>query len=68
MKRDKEIFQCSCCGNIHKVDEKYKPEEDQIYVSLWCERCRDQTTQLYCGDNIDDLYMLYDTNIDPRMY
>ncbi len=68
MKRDKEIFQCSCCGNIHKVDEKYKPRGDDIYVQLWCEKCKEHTQQLYCGDNIDDLYMLYDINIDPRMY
>lgn len=68
MSRDKEIFQCSCCGHISKVDGRYKPEDDQVYVPLWCERCRDQTTQLYCGDDESDLYMLYDTNIDPRMY
>lgn len=68
MSRDKEIFQCSCCGNIHKVDEKYKPEDDQIYVPLWCDRCRDQTIQLYCGDDIDSLYELYDLSKDSRYY
>ena len=68
MKKDKEIFQCSCCGHIHKVNEKYKPKEDVIYVPLWCERCRDQTMQLYCGDDDSDLYMLCDINIDPRIY
>ena len=68
MSRDKEIFQCSCCGNIHRVSEKYKPRGDTIYVTLWCEKCKDYTTQLYCGDNIKDLYELYDVNIDPRMY
>lgn len=68
MSRDKEIFQCGCCGHIHKVDGRYKPEEEQIYVPLWCERCRDQTLQLYCGDNESELYSLYDVNIDPRYY
>lgn len=68
MSRDKEIFQCSCCGNIHKVDEKYKPQEDEIYVPLWCERCKDQTMQLYCGDNEDELYSLYNVNIDSKYY
>ena len=55
MRKDKEIFQCSCCGNIHRVSRKYRPQEDDIYVPLWCERCRDQTEQLYCGDDINDL-------------
>ena len=68
MSRDKEIFQCSCCGHINRVDVKYKPQENEIYVPMWCERCRDQTTQLYCGDNINDLYELYDVNIDPKFY
>lgn len=67
MKRDKEIFQCSC-GNIHRVSSKYKPEDDEIYETLWCSKCQEYTRQLYCGDDIDDLYMLYDINIDPRIY
>ena len=68
MNRDKEIFQCNCCGHIHKTNEKYKPRGDDIYVLLWCERCKEYTQQLYCGDNPNDLYALYDVNIDPRIY
>ena len=68
MKRDKEIFQCGCCGSIHKVDEKYKPRGDKIYVTLWCQQCGRYTRQLYCGDDINDLYELYDVNIDPKYY
>ena len=68
MNRDKEIFQCSCCGNIHKVSSKYRPEEDEIYVPLWCPKCRETTKQLYCGDDEDKLYELYDVNLDPRYY
>lgn len=68
MNRDKEIFQCSCCGHINKVDDRYKPRGDTVYVPLWCERCRCQTTQLYCGDDESELYSLYDVNIDPKYY
>lgn len=68
MKKDKEIFQCSCCGNISKVDSKYKPRGDIIYVPLWCEKCEGYTKQLHCGDDENDLYMLYDNNVDSRMY
>lgn len=68
MARDKEIFQCGCCGNIHKVDEKYKPKKNQIYVALWCEKCKKYTWQLHCGDSIDEFYALYNANLDERMY
>ena len=68
MKPSKEIFQCSCCGNIHRVDEKYKPRGDDIYTTLWCEKCGEYTRQLYCGDSMDDLYALYDANSDGRFY
>lgn len=68
MRSDREVFQCSSCGNIHKVDWKYKPIGDDIYVTLWCERCKGQTQQLYCGDDESDLYSLYDLNVDPRYY
>lgn len=68
MRKDKEIFQCSCCGNIHKVDERYKPRGDDIYATLWCDKCKDYTRQLHCGDDIDSLYELYDLNKDSRYY
>ena len=68
MSRDKEIFQCNCCGNIHKVSEKYKPRGDNIYRSLWCDKCKTYTKQLYCGDNPDDLYWLYNVNVDQNYY
>ena len=68
MSRDKEIFQCNCCGSIHKVNEKYKPRGDDIYMTLWCQKCREYTRQLYCGDDESEIYALYDANLDSRYY
>lgn len=68
MRKDKEIFQCNCCGNIHKVDERYKPRGDDIYKILWCPKCKKYEKQLYCGDDIDQIYALYDANKDSRYY
>lgn len=68
MSRDIEIFQCNCCGNIQKVNEKYRPRGDTMYVKLWCDKCNQYTRQLYCGDDENDLYLMYNENIDPRMY
>lgn len=68
MSKSKEIFQCNCCGTIHKVDEKYKPRGDGVYETLFCPKCGDYTRQLYCGDDESELYSLYDVNIDPKFY
>jgi hypothetical protein len=68
MSRDKEIFQCSCCGSINKTDERYKPRGDDIYVILWCPKCKRYERQLYCGDSMDTLYELYNLNIDSNYY
>ena len=68
MKKDKEIFQCSCCGNIHRVDSRYKPRGDIIYVPLWCDKCNEYSKQLYCGDDDSQIYELYDLNIDEKYY
>lgn len=68
MRTDKEIFQCSCCGTIHKVNEKYKPRGDIIYVPLWCDKCNEYTQQLHCGDDDNEIYALYDLNKDSRYY
>lgn len=68
MSRDKEIFQCCCCGKIHKVDEKYKPGDDDIYEILWCPKCKEHTKQLYCGDDESEIYELYNVNLDSRYY
>lgn len=68
MNRDKEIFQCGCCGHIHKVNEDYRPRGNIIYVTLWCDKCKEYTKQLYCGDNPDEIYALYDVNIDGNYY
>ena len=68
MRTDKEIFQCGCCGNIYKVNNKYKPRGDDIYETLWCPKCKEYTQQLYCGDDINSLYELYDLNKDLNYY
>lgn len=68
MSRDKEIFQCSCCGNISRVDSRYKPRGDIIYVPLWCDKCNEYSKQLYCGDDENQIYELYDLNIDEKYY
>ena len=68
MKGDAHYFQCQICGEIHQVDDKYKPKEGEIYSSLWCNRCGKTVLQLYCGTDENDIYILYNLNVDSRYY
>ena len=68
MNGDKHYFQCQLCGKIHQVDDKYKLKEGEIYSNLWCSQCGKTVRQLYCGTEEDDIYILYNVNVDPRYY
>lgn len=35
---------------------------------MFCEECEEETSQLWCGDNLDDIYLYWDINNDPRYY
>lgn len=63
---DREYVQCQECGCVHQVDIQFKTEE--LFVRLWCPKCRDGTTHLLCGDKEEDLYATYNLNIDPKYY
>lgn len=59
-------FQCTKCGAVHYIDHPYK--KDTLYNAFWCEECEEETLQLWCGDNLDDKYIYWDINNDPRYY
>lgn len=60
-------YQCAHCGCISNIEQKNRPRSDTTYVSLWCDKCKKVTRQLYCGDE-DDIYWLYDVVMDERYY
>lgn len=60
------IFQCQSCGALHKLKIEYDIESD-LYIKMECPRCRDETNHLWCGLE-DDIYQLYNVNLDPRYY
>lgn len=64
---DKQFFQCLKCGKIHKEKIKFNIESD-LYIQLECPHCRDETTQLWVGDDEQDRYIYYDLNMDERYY
>ena len=63
---DNNSFQCQQCGYIHK--EKTQHDIEKLYTSMICPRCRGETLHLWVGNNLDDLYMLYNPMVDSRFY
>lgn len=61
-------LQCQVCGELHREKIDNYNIEDDIYIRLKCSKCRDSTTQLVIGDNLDDLYLYSNVNVDPRYY
>ena len=64
----KAFFQCTHCGTVHKVQKNVIEISDDIYGSLWCDKCKETTKQLYVGDKEDDFYELCDITLDNRYY
>lgn len=61
-------WQCQQCGEMHQIDDKYKPKEDRIYAKLWCEKCKTYVQMLDCGEDVVDIYEIYNLNVDPKYY
>lgn len=61
----KTYIQCMGCGRIHMVRQHVPIEH--LYVKMTCPKCG-HAVGLNCGSNEDDLYALYDVNMDPRYY
>lgn len=59
-------YQCCSCGAVHYIEYPYKTEE--LYYEMFCEECKDETSQLWIGDNLDDKYLYWDINNDPRYF
>ena len=64
----REIWvQCQNCGKLHKQIIQYNIEED-IYIKAKCTGCRDETVHLICSEDESEIYILYNSNVDPRYY
>lgn len=59
--------QCQQCGSEQQVKVDIDIESDP-YVILKCPRCRGKTSHLWIGVSLDDKYLYYNINIDPRYY
>lgn len=64
---DMAYVQCQVCGKLHRANVKYSSEDD-LYIQLYCPRCRDGTNHLLIGEHADDVYIYGNANLDERFY
>lgn len=65
--KKRNYFQCSKCGNIHYIYMMFDIESE-LYTTLFCEQCGEETPQLWVGENPEDKFIYMDRNIDPNYY
>ena len=61
------VVQCQSCGKLHRVQMRLNIE-DELFITLKCPRCRDETKHLYIGEHYDDVYWSGNCNLDPRYF
>ena len=61
----KSWIQCTTCGQVHESRKEYPIEE--LYVKDYCPNCNSYIG-LNLGNNKEDLYELYDVNLDERFF
>lgn len=59
--------QCQVCGSLHKVEMQFDIEDD-LFVKIICEHCRDGTDHIWIGDRPEDVYLNGNLNVDSRYY
>ncbi len=62
---EKVYVQCQCCGELHKT-KMHSMSEGDLYITVYCPHCRDETLHLWCGESTEDVYFYYNANLDPR--
>lgn len=62
---ERKLIQCSRCGHIYNTNQFLN--EDDTYIDSICPKCGN-SRGLFVGNNIIDMYELYDVNVDPRFY
>lgn len=65
-RRKRNTFvQCQTCGKIYQISCEVKI--DTLYITAECSECG-HLTGLNLGDKEEEIYELYNVNVDPRYY
>ena len=62
------FYQCAHCGTVHKIEDSRIEITDELYSLVWCPHCKEITKQLWIGDKLEDVNVLYDVILDQRYY
>ena len=66
---DKIYIQCQTCGKLHQIKSKdVSIPGDDLYIEVFCPKCRSETKHLWCGEDETEIYIYYNANLDPRYY
>lgn len=66
--KQKTQFQCMNCGHLHWIDDPPNIDEDELYIKLRCNLCKQTTKHLWVGTEPGDEYIYYNVTLDNRYY
>ena len=66
--RRKSRYQCVNCGTIYVTKDPPYINEDELCVKMRCKKCQQMGNHLWVGLFLDETYLYYDLNADPRFY
>lgn len=61
-------FQCMNCGYLHWIEDPPDIDEDELYIKIKCNYCRQTVNHLWVGEQLGDEYLYYDVTKDLRYY
>lgn len=61
-------IQCQTCGHLYKIRNNKTSAQDDLYIEVFCPKCRDETQHLICGEDETEISYYYNANLDPRYY
>lgn len=65
--KQKSFFQCQECGSVHCIETEYNID-GEMYERLMCMECGKISNHLWVGNDPNDFYDLYNSNLDERFF
>lgn len=65
--KQRHYFQCQKCGCVHYIETEYNID-GEMYEQLMCMECGEVSSHLWVGNDPNDLYDLYNPNLDERFF
>ena len=66
--KQKAQFQCMNCGLLYWIEDPPDIDENELYIKVRCNHCKQMTNQLWVGTEPGDEYLYYDVTKDERYF